>query len=110
MRRSLVCNIQKMVQNTPDAKQTSISTFFKRSEKRSSTSVEENAMLPSKVQKQDASSSLSPEQKCLITQKKKIAEEKLQQNLMRGVSGIGDSWRIALSTEFNKTYFQQVCF
>ena len=61
---------------------------------------------PSKAMKTDGSS-LSPEQKAAIQEKRQTALAKLASKT--APCGMGQSWKKALEPEFSKDYFKKVC-
>ena len=104
--RSLVFKIMKDKVKTPDPAQKSISNFFQKSTKRSSS----NCETPSnKVAKTVTTSDtpISPEQRKRMEENKIKAKEKLLEKTTNSFD-MGTSWKNALESEFSKDYFVKV--
>jgi len=93
---------------TPDPSQKSISSFFQKSTKRSSSNM---SSPPAKIAKRNdekenatTTSPLSPEQKRKMEENRVKAQEKLLEKTTQEFD-IGQSWKKALEPEFSKEYF-----
>jgi hypothetical protein len=87
--------------------QSKISSFFKSQPmKRPLEDQQSCQSSPSKAMKTDGSS-LSPEQKAAIQEKRQTALAKLASKTVP--CGMGQSWKKALEPEFSKDYFKKVC-
>ena len=101
-------NFSKMPPKKEVGKQTNISSFFSKAEKRQRS--KNDSSDPAKQMKINSNestsmiSSLSPEQQRRIDEKREEALLKLNK-----IESIGGSWKKALEKEFEKPYFTKAC-